>query len=167
MTVLEFLLKLQKIDKISLAEEKGLGPILISNFDAFLESPRYKKMLQELEKMEKEGNIIHLQSPNQQLGISVAITGSFDVSRNLIIEKIENLGLKFTKTVSSGTNIVLVGENPGSTLEKAQNLNLKILYNLDDFKDYLANEFGLIFSLEPEETKKKSEIETNQSELLF
>jgi DNA ligase (NAD+) len=167
MTVLEFLLKLQKIDKISLVEEKGLGPILISNFDAFLKSPRYKKMLQELEKMEKEGNIIHLQSPNQQLGISVAITGSFDASRNLIIEKIENLGLKFTKTISSGTNIVLVGENPGSTLEKAQNLNLKILYNLDDFKDYLANEFGLIFSLELEETKKKSEIETNQSELLF
>ena len=62
------------------------------------------------------------------------ITGTFDIDREKIKEKIINRGGHVSESVSKKTNFVLAGQNPGSTkISKAQALNVKIFHNLEEF----------------------------------
>jgi len=42
-------------------------------------------------------------------------------------KQLENFGAKITSAISSKTDFLITGDNPGSKLEKAQNLGVKIL----------------------------------------
>lgn len=66
------------------------------------------------------------------LGKKICITGSFEKSREEIIEDIEKMGGKFTNSVSSKTFCLLVGDNPGSKLQKAQKLGVKIVHSINE-----------------------------------
>ncbi len=54
------------------------------------------------------------------------ITGTLSKSRDEIRTMLENFGGKVTDSVSKKTDIVIVGENPGSKYEKAQKLGIDI-----------------------------------------
>lgn len=69
---------------------------------------------------------------------NVVITGSLSISRNDIIKKIESLGGNVVGKVSKKTDYVIVGENPGSKLENAIDLNIPILRE-DDLQDIIKN----------------------------
>jgi len=57
----------------------------------------------------------------------IVITGSFEnFTRKEIEDKLLSEGAKINKTISKNTNFILVGINPGSKLQKAKNLNIKI-----------------------------------------
>jgi DNA ligase (NAD+) len=65
------------------------------------------------------------------------ITGSFNsYSRLQIKELLEREGGRVTNSISSKTNYLVVGNNPGSKLEKARKNNVKII-NEDKFKTLL------------------------------
>lgn len=65
------------------------------------------------------------------------ITGSFNsYSRLQIKELLEREGGRVTNSISSKTNYLVVGDNPGSKLEKARKNNVKII-NEDKFKTLL------------------------------
>ena len=49
------------------------------------------------------------------------------MSRNEAKELIENAGGKVTGSISAKTDYVLAGENPGSKLHKAEQLNIEII----------------------------------------
>ena len=49
------------------------------------------------------------------------------MSREQAKEKIINQGGKFQETVTSKTNYVIIGKNPGSKYEKAKKLKIKII----------------------------------------
>jgi len=69
-----------------------------------------------------------LKSLNKLEGKSFVLTGSLNsMSRNEAKEKIIELGGKFSSSLSSRTDYVVVGENPGSKLSKAKKLGVKIL----------------------------------------
>ena len=56
------------------------------------------------------------------------MTGSFNsVSRNQLKEQLQNRGAKVTSNVSSKTDVLIVGNNPGSKLAKARELEIEIL----------------------------------------
>lgn len=60
-------------------------------------------------------------------GKKFVITGTIDgIGRNEIKEFIENNGGYTSESVSKNTDIVIVGENPGSKYEKARNLNIML-----------------------------------------
>ena len=60
------------------------------------------------------------------------ITGTFEkMSREAAKEIIHNFGGKVVAAVSKNVTHILVGENPGSKLAKAQNLGIEILYEKD------------------------------------
>ena len=61
------------------------------------------------------------------------LTGSLvSINRNEAKEKIESLGGKVTDSVSSKTDVVIVGDSPGSKFEKAQKLGITI-WNEEEF----------------------------------
>lgn len=64
------------------------------------------------------------------------VTGSFSISRDKIVEKIEAQGGVFVSSVSKKLDLLIVGEKAGSKLKKAQDLGIKILTQ-EDLKDVL------------------------------
>jgi len=61
-------------------------------------------------------------------GRSFVLTGTLStMSREEAKEKIQNHGGSVVSSVSKNTNYVIVGENAGSKLDKAQKLGIEIL----------------------------------------
>ena len=55
------------------------------------------------------------------------ITGTLSEGRDIIKEKIESVGGKVTDSVSKKTDYLVLGDNPGSKYQKAQELGIKII----------------------------------------
>jgi DNA ligase (NAD+) len=79
---------------------------------------------------------IKIVNPLKQTGVledmSICITGSFNIPREEIINKIERNGGRVVSSVSKGTDYLLAGGNAGSKLEKAKALNISIIHFLED-----------------------------------
>ena len=68
------------------------------------------------------------------------ITGSFDeFDRKELTDLLESKGAKCSSSVSKNTNYLIMGENPGSKLEKAKQFNVKIITE-SELKDILKEE---------------------------
>ncbi len=66
---------------------------------------------------------------------TVVITGSLPyTTRDEAEEKVRNAGGKVSKTVSKNTDLLIVGQDPGSKLQKAKSLGIKTMSG----KDFLA-----------------------------
>ena len=76
---------------------------------------------------------------NKLNGKSFVITGTLSKSRQYYEDIIINNGGKVSGSVSSKTDYLLLGENPGSKYEKAKSLNVKII-NEHEFKNNLGIE---------------------------
>ncbi len=67
-------------------------------------------------------------------GKKIVFTGELETfSRKEAQEKVENLGGKIISSVSSSTDVVVVGKNPGSKLQKAETLGIRVI----DEKEFL------------------------------
>ena len=55
------------------------------------------------------------------------LTGTLDIPRKELEEKLISLGAKVTGSVSKNTDYLVVGENPGSKYDKARDLKIEIL----------------------------------------
>jgi DNA ligase (NAD+) len=110
-------------------EIENIGPVVSrSLYDYFQD----KNNLSFIEKLEKNGVIVEdykQKTSNQKLkGKIFVLTGTLSrMSREIAKEKILNLGGRVSSSVSSNVSFVVVGEEAGSKLEKAENLRLKIL----------------------------------------
>jgi len=65
-------------------------------------------------------------------GLTFVITGTLPRPRQEVEDKIERLGGHATSSVSKSTDYVIAGDNPGSKLKKAQNLNVETI-TYDEF----------------------------------
>ena len=135
----EFLKKLKTLSKEDLLDIKGVGDVLTDNFVEFLDSNRYSKLVNDFESLESQNINVEIttKTKTDTTGLplsseTICITGTFEISRNLIKEKLEAVGANVTDTVSSKTTILLAGQSAGSKLEKAQQLGIKIVNSLDE-----------------------------------
>lgn len=132
MNATEFLKKLSELDIQNLENTKGIGPILVKNFNQFFQSNRYQNLLQKFEVLENknQGLEIITEAPkanNLKLsGQKICITGTFEIPREQIKEQLENLGAEIVSSVSKNTTILLAGEDAGSKLAKAQELGIRV-----------------------------------------
>ena len=118
---------LQKID--------GIGPILADQTVAFVRDKHNLAVIQKLVALGinwpriKEHKIA---SPLN--GMRVALTGTLrGLSRQAAKEKLEALGANVSANVTKRTELVIVGEAPGSKLERAVKLGIPLWTN-DDFE---------------------------------
>ncbi|RME15823.1 MAG: NAD-dependent DNA ligase LigA, partial [Bdellovibrio sp.] len=105
-----------------LVQINDIGPKVAQSIVKALSSPHVKKEIKELLKLG-----VNPQGPSQRQnvssklkGLSIVITGKLPLERETIKEIIVNHGGKSPSQVTKKTNFVLVGEDPGSKLKKAQ-----------------------------------------------
>jgi DNA ligase (NAD+) len=108
---------------------EGIGPVLAGIINETLAEPRNRELIEKLraiglnlEQAEAEA----LGGPLE--GKTFVLTGTLEgMSRELATARIEELGGKVTGSVSGKTDYVVAGEEPGSKLEKARELERPVI----------------------------------------
>lgn len=138
-SAVDFFKNISKLSMQDLMEIKGVGEVIAQNFEDFKNSNRYIHLIEKFQILEEKNRFLeitvkpksNLRSDLPFIGEVICITGTFDISRNEIKEKLEAKGAKVVDTVTSKTTILLAGQNSGSKLEKANKLNVNIVNNLE------------------------------------
>lgn len=106
----------------------GIGVISAESIVSYFSVPQNLKLV---EKLENHGLTMTFNSTveNQKLkGKVFVLTGSLEnYTRDEAREIIENMGGKVTSSVSKNTSYVLAGADPGSKIDKAKQLGVKII----------------------------------------
>ncbi|MEA2070767.1 MAG: NAD-dependent DNA ligase LigA [Asgard group archaeon] len=107
---------------------RDIGPEVANNIVDFFSDEENR---QNVEKLLEKG--IDLYNPFEDQkdileGITIVFTGALEqFTRSEAKKKVEELGGRATSSVSSNTDYVVAGENPGSKLDEAKKENVKIL----------------------------------------
>jgi DNA ligase (NAD+) len=118
-----------------LQQIEGIGPIVAESIYKFINDKNNLRIVNNLKSSGVKFVPVSIKTKKGPLtGKTFVLTGTLeDFTRKEASDKIENLGGKVTSSVSKKTDYVLAGVNPGSKLDKANKLGVKIL-NEDDFK---------------------------------
>jgi DNA ligase (NAD+) len=113
-----------------LLEVPDIGPVVAENITIFFAQPQNCTVINRLLQQGIHWQEISLEA-EAKLPLkdqSFVLTGSLmSLTREQAAEKLQSLGARVTNSVSSKTSYVIVGENPGSKLTKAEKLAVKIL----------------------------------------
>ncbi|TMK23371.1 MAG: NAD-dependent DNA ligase LigA [Actinobacteria bacterium] len=112
-------------DEVNAVE--GIGPVIAHSVYEFFRQPRNRAVLEKLKaaglRTEDERKVV---KETALTGKTVVITGGFSsMTREEAREALKEAGAKVTDTVSKKTDLVVVGDNPGSKLDKAASLGVK------------------------------------------
>ena len=127
---------LKKLSLEDLESIEDIGPLVSQSFKSAFENPA---LIKDLEGLSQRGvHFAPLKVLSQTLkGLSFVITGTLPVPREDLKRKIEAQGGKVLSQVSSKTQFLIVGDNPGSKKEKAQSRAIPIL----SYEAFLARFF--------------------------
>ena len=135
----------QSLDKLSSASKeeiedvRDIGPSVSDSIEKFFKTEENIEILEKLKKagVKFESEVVQQES-DEFKDKTFVLTGSLQqLTREEAKDRIIALGGKVTGSVSSKTDFVVVGENAGSKLEKANKLNIKTLS-----EDELLNMLG-------------------------
>jgi DNA ligase (NAD+) len=120
--------KIMQSDEQELQQVPDIGPIVAEFIVSFFRQKHNREIIQRLIKLG-----IHWPEEKKQESLPLAgqtfvITGTLEkMSRDEAKELLLLQGAKVTNTVSKNTSYVIVGRDPGSKYDKAQELNINIL----------------------------------------
>ncbi|WP_064094414.1 NAD-dependent DNA ligase LigA [Rossellomorea aquimaris] len=125
--------KLMTVSKDELTDINEIGEKMAAAIVAYFDNEEVKELIEEL----KEAGVnLEYKGPKPVkvsevdsyfAGKTVVLTGKIEVlSRNEAKDKIEMLGGKVTGSVSKKTDLVIAGEDAGSKLAKANELNIEV-----------------------------------------
>ncbi len=132
--------RFKNIDKVidasaqEIAEIDTMGMIIADSVVTYFSMPESKELIQQLKQVSV--NMTYLGPSDEQLeqvdsefaGKRVVLTGKLQqVTRSEATKWLEDRGAKVSNSVSKKTDLVVVGEDPGSKYEKARSLNVNIL----------------------------------------
>jgi DNA ligase (NAD+) len=121
-------------DDERLQEIADIGPVVASQISAFVNESRNAHVIRRLIAHGIRWPV-HKKSPARSSplkGKRVVLTGTLaGMSRTEAKEKLQALGARVTGSVSRNTDILIAGENPGSKLEKARELGIEVVSDLD------------------------------------
>jgi DNA ligase (NAD+) len=122
----------------ALQQIEGIGPNIASAILDWFSRQRNQLILKKLKNAgvwPTAAESFATQRADNLAGMTFVITGTLtNFTRDSIKEFIQQHGGKITDSVSRNTSYVLVGENPGSKLDKANQLNIPILSESDLLK---------------------------------
>ncbi|MCW5196526.1 NAD-dependent DNA ligase LigA [Buchnera aphidicola (Pemphigus obesinymphae)] len=133
----KYLKKLIYVNQSDLLKIKGLGPTVSKNVYDFFHDNKKINFLSALEKEldiypdgDHKFNIV-----NNDIFLSnktIVITGFFnELSREKLIKRIEYLGGRVVNSISKKVNLIIVGKNPGLKLNRAKDMRIEEIYNID------------------------------------
>ncbi|MBN2169612.1 MAG: NAD-dependent DNA ligase LigA [Actinobacteria bacterium] len=131
--------ELVHISEDELLQIDGVGPRIAESVVFFF---RQKENERVIEKLRRAGVRLAEEKLERSAeaglsGKSFVLTGALDgFTREEATEKIEKLGGRVTSSVSGRTDYVLAGADPGSKLEKARSLGIKIIGE-DEFREMI------------------------------
>ncbi len=109
----------------------GVGDVVSESIVQWFKNKDNKEFLKKLLKVieiEKPKKVKKTKSEQKLKGKTFVLTGTMEaMSRDEAKGKIRNLGGDVSSSVSTNTNYVVAGENPGSKLEKAEEFGIKVL----------------------------------------
>lgn len=125
----------KSLDKIEVAtleelqEIPDIGPVVAERIHTFFKEKHNRETIQKLLKYGIHWKEVKTPAKGTQpLANQIyVITGTLSLPREDIKERLVHLGAKVTESVSAKTTGVIVGENPGSKLAKAEKLGVPIL----------------------------------------
>jgi len=120
---------LAKADEEDLININEIGPAIAESIVHFFSEEHNQKVI---EKLRKAGIKLQEEAPKKASDFLadkrfVFTGGLSNYTRAEASEKVRNAGGRVTSSVSSQTDYVVAGENPGSKLDKAQELGIEIL----------------------------------------
>ncbi|MBI2817572.1 MAG: NAD-dependent DNA ligase LigA [Acidobacteria bacterium] len=121
------------VEELQTAAE--VGPKVAASIYSFFKEPRNRELVERLRRQglqmkAQEKRVTHRDS--RLVGQTFVLTGTLQkYSRDEAKEKIESAGGHVAGLVSKKTNYVVAGSDPGSKLEKARTLGIKILSEED------------------------------------
>jgi DNA ligase (NAD+) len=118
----------------ALQEVAGIGPEVAASVHKWFASEAGRKTIADL----KAAGVNMMQPKRTRTGglplagKTVVVTGTLaNYDRKQIEQRVKDLGGKVTSSVSKNTDFVLAGESPGSKLDKARTLGVKVLSEQD------------------------------------
>ncbi|HEB77696.1 MAG TPA: NAD-dependent DNA ligase LigA, partial [Methylothermaceae bacterium] len=121
--------RIMQASEAELAQIPSIGPVVAKHIVTFFRQPHNLEVIDRLRKAGvhwEEGEKVT--GPRPLEGKTFVFTGTLSsMSREEAKRQVEALGGRVTNTVSKKTDYVVVGENPGSKLDKARQLGVKIL----------------------------------------
>jgi DNA ligase (NAD+) len=115
------------IERLMEAEE--VGPKVAESIRQFFQEPRNRELIERLRKAGLQFTAPTVRKKSGPLsGLTFVLTGTLPtLRREQAKEQIEAAGGKVASAVSSKTNYVVAGEDPGSKLDKARQLQIPII----------------------------------------
>ncbi len=119
-----------------LQQVHGIGPEVAESVSAFFREPRNMEMVSRF--LKAGVNPVRLQGASERpetplTGKTVVFTGTISLPRSEAKMAVERAGGKVSESVSRKTDYVVAGDQPGSKLDKAAGLGVKILSE-DEFR---------------------------------
>jgi DNA ligase (NAD+) len=129
--------KLTQAGREELEEIREIGPEIAESVFNFFKEEENRKILDRLEQAGVQPQKIERQRSTALEGLTFVFTGELEgYTRKEAEEKVESLGGKATASVSSNTDYLVVGKEPGSKLDEAKKNEVKIL-NEKEFEQLL------------------------------
>jgi DNA ligase (NAD+) len=122
-----------KADQAQLQRVSGIGPNIAEAIVDWFGRERNRKVLEKLKSagvwpVNQHSTFNTQQSSGPLSGMTFVVTGTLPIfSRVDVKEFIESRGGKVTDSVSKHTTYLVLGEAPGSKLQKAQTLGVKVI----------------------------------------
>ncbi|MBI3895175.1 MAG: NAD-dependent DNA ligase LigA [Acidobacteria bacterium] len=122
---------LDQLEKASLEELEAVsevGPKVATSIHSFFREPRNQQLLEDLRKYIQFEQKKRAVKGTALAGKSFVLTGTLEkYTREEAKDKIEQAGGHVTSSVSKKTDYVVAGADPGSKLDKAQALGIKVI----------------------------------------
>lgn len=131
---------LMKTEYQVLAAINDIGPVIATSIVDYFANQNNQKLITKLRNAKL--NFTYIPKTNQKKQIfanmTFVITGALSRSRDYFANLLKDYGANVTNTVSKNTTYLLVGTEPGSKLDKAMALNVKVI-NEDELMILIKN----------------------------
>jgi DNA ligase (NAD+) len=120
--------KLMKATQQELADIDQIGPTMAKSVYEYFNDSENKLVIDELLAAGIKPEQPKTQHSDKLVGKTIVVTGALEnFTRQQIEQVIRQAGAKSSSSVSKKTDFVLAGENPGSKLDKAKKLGVKVI----------------------------------------